>query len=103
MKISFDLDGTLFDQDIGLVLQVIFLNLQEAGHEVGILTGHAAGQRGNDLHKLERMGIKPDFYIGSEKGFPDEQQNARWKAEQIRKYKIDYHFDDSAHLIREAS
>ena len=98
MKYSFDLDGTLYDVK---GIQEIFKTLQHYGHECGILTGHTCRWKDGDLRKLETVySIKPDFFLCTKNG-GTELENAKFKKEMIKKHKIDYHFDDYDHLMRE--
>ncbi len=97
MKFSFDLDGTLYDVS---GIQEIFRKLQYVGHKCGILTGHTCRWKEGDLRKLKALDIDPDFFLCTKDG-GTELENAKFKKEMIEKHKIDYHFDDYDHLMRE--
>lgn len=92
MKISIDLDGTLFAHlDFFRELMVSF---QAHGHKVGILTGHKAEHEGHDLAKLANLGFPvPNFYLGRT---PDYMplNGSTFKRDMIRLHNIDLHFDD---------
>ena len=84
MKISFDLDGTLYRHK---ALQEMFLQLQQQ-NDVGILTGHIDTRQKEDLAKLKEMGIEPDFHIGSPNGFDNEQESSKWKKQMLTNYSM---------------
>lgn len=91
MKISVDLDGTLYAHRE--FFNLVFSLFQSAGHQVGILTGHNDDSQAHDLDKLMHMGIYPDFYLGR----PVEYQplnGSIFKRDMIREHSIDIHFDD---------
>ena len=92
MKISIDLDGTLWHH---MSLFRGFMGLmQAAGHEVGILTGHHEHSQGPDVALMIARGFpEPSFYLG--KTDSDMNQNgAVSKSRLIVEAGIDAHFDD---------
>lgn len=92
LKISIDLDGTLFaHRDFFCELMRLF---QSAGHDVGRLTGHKAEAKEHDLAKLAADGFPaPSFYLGRP---PDYMpfNGSIYKRDMIREHGIDIHFDD---------
>jgi hypothetical protein len=68
--------------------------MQDAGHQVGILTSHKIIHEPADLALLEKRGFpQPDFYIGR----PLDSQGIDYailKSLAIRENRIDIHFDD---------
>lgn len=92
MKISLDLDGTLYHHpDFFRELMRLFL---AAGHEVGILTGHRMDSGDHDIEKLIALGFpRPSFYFGRT---PDYMHlnGAHYKSMIIAREGIDIHFDD---------
>ena len=92
MKISLDLDGTIWHQQE--FFREFMLAMQERGHKVGILTSHKIIHREADLALLEKRGFpQPDFYIGR----PLESHGSSYaelKAVQIKGQRIDLHFED---------
>lgn len=106
MKISFDLDGTLFKYPNELIAFAKFM--QGMGHEVGLLTGHSITHlEANVLPGIRQSGWEPSFYIGRDFEPPpvwDSYEKDRfWKPEQIEKHNIDIHFDDNADIILQAN
>lgn len=91
LKIAIDLDGTAYR--FPELFSEIMRGLQRAGHSVGILTGHSEKDaKFSDLRKLKSLGFPdPDFYHGSQDGDVDPHV---WKPKKVKKYKIDYLFDD---------
>ena len=91
MKISVDLDGTLYAH--AAFFRSLFRLYQAAGHTVGILTGHADYGEEHDRKRLGEMGIVPDFYLGRTADWMP--KNGMWyKLFEIRNSDIDLHFDD---------
>lgn len=98
MKVSYDLDGTLFAYPTELLMFAFML--QKSGHEVGLLTGRAIWDlEKNILPMLAQNKFVPNFYIGRD--FEPEEQdwdqnikNQIWKPKMIKEYNIDIHFDD---------
>lgn len=92
MKISIDLDGTLYaHREFFRVLMELF---QSVGHCVGILTGHSAESEVQDRAKLLAIGCKPDFYLGRTERYTA-LNGAVFKREMIIEHNIDLHFDDN--------
>ena len=91
MKISFDLDGTIYDHQE--FFQELFKVFQEFGHTMGILTGHASTSEEADLRKLEAIQIYPDFYFGRTLDYIP-LNGAHFKSMIIKREGIDIHFDD---------
>ena len=92
MKIAFDIDGSYTENPE--MFDSLAETLQNAGHEVGFLTG-----RGED-RKIETeipVGFEPDFehYLGTD---PDDpvQLRTQAKADTMREEGIDMTFDDEA-------
>lgn len=98
MKITYDLDGTLFAYPNELLSFAFFM--RKRGHQVGILSGHGMWHiRDNILPALEKIGFKPDFYIGrdfepTDPNWDRDIKNQEWKPKMIRENNIDIHFDD---------
>lgn len=91
MKVSIDLDGTLFaHRDFFRELMRLF---QAAGHEVGVLTGHKAESEEHDRKKLTKDGFNPDFYLGRTAGYMP-LNGSIFKRDMIALHNIDIHFDD---------
>jgi hypothetical protein len=92
MKISLDLDGTLYRYPD--FFRMLMIALQSAGHEVGILTGHSQDSEAHDRQKLARMGFPPpDFYFGRTPEYMP-LNGAHRKSDVIRTQGIAMHFDD---------
>jgi hypothetical protein len=91
VKVSIDLDGTLFAHPEFFVL--VGTLLQAAGHQVGILTGHKADAEEHDRKKLAVLGFTPDFYLGRTEAYMP-LNGAHFKSDMIREHNIDIHFDD---------
>lgn len=91
MKISIDLDGTLYFKPE--FFHMFISAMQRNGHRVVILTGHSADSETHDREKLAKMGIFPDFYHGRTIEYMP-FNGAKFKCDTIRKYGIDIHFDD---------
>ena len=98
MKISYDLDGTLFAYPTEL-LNFAWL-MQKCGNEVGILTGRNLEDINNNvLPLLKQHGFTPDFFIGrdfepTETDWDANIKNQVWKPQMIKEHNIDIHFDD---------
>ena len=98
MKITFDLDGTLLKYPNELLSFAFFM--RKAGHQVGILSGHGMWHlRDNVIPALEKVGFKPDFYIGrdfepTESNWDHDIKNQVWKPKMLEQHNIDIHFDD---------
>lgn len=98
MKISFDLDGTLFKYPNELLGFAFFM--QKLGHKVGLLTGHNNKHvEANILPMFKQVGFTPDFYIGrdfepQEPNWDHDIKNQVWKAKMLELHNIDIHFDD---------
>lgn len=92
MKISFDMDGTVWSHMAYFRTMMIAFKAQ--GHEIGILTGHRHTMKDDDIALLVARGFpKPDFWFGREE--PDMPFNgAIMKSRRILSEKIDYHYDD---------
>lgn len=91
MRISIDLDGTLFAHvEFFRELARLF---GAAGHTVIILTGHRAEHEEHDRKKLAALDIYPDQYLGRT---PDYMplNGSIFKRDMIRQHGIDIHFDD---------
>ena len=94
MKISIDLDGTLWAH------MDFFRNFMKAiqlqNHKVGILTGHNLENKQHDIDKMiaNRFPI-PDFYYGKETDQDKATNGAYFKARKIKEENIDIHFDDN--------
>jgi hypothetical protein len=92
LKVSIDLDGTAYEN-------VDFFNglcwaLTHAGHEVGVLTGHAHTSEEKDRERLSQLGYPVmSFYLGRPPEFMH-LNGAHWKSRAIVEYGIDMHFDD---------
>lgn len=91
MKISIDLDGTLYDHP-EFFCEFVRL-FQAAGHQVGILTGHKAEHEQHDRDKLTVLNIHPDFYLGRTPEYMP-LNGSIFKRDMIRQHDIDLHFDD---------
>lgn len=92
MKISIDLDGTLLEKrEFFAEFMRLFI---DAGHEVGILTGHRQDREEKDREKLRELGFpSPSFYFGrTEEYMP--LNGAHYKTMVIEREGIDLHFDD---------
>ena len=106
MKISIDLDGTLWDHME--FFRELMKSMQAAGHRVGILTGHAHDTKERDVDLMLARGFpRPDFYFGRTSTYMP-FNGAKFKSSVILKYGIDVHFDDldygnseTAHLFQE--
>lgn len=92
MKISLDLDGTCLEQqEFFKELMRLFL---EAGHGVGILTGHRQDSENRDREKLAELGFpSPSFYFGRTEDYMH-LNGAHYKSMVIEREGIDIHFDD---------
>ena len=92
MKISIDLDGTLYSH-MGF-FRNLMISMQSHGHKVGILTGHNDKSKNHVYSTLKRLNFPtPDFYLGrTEKYMP--LNGAHYKSDMILEHKIDIHFDD---------
>ena len=90
MKISFDFDGTITKHPA--FFSVLMLGLQDAGFQVGILTGHHHDQEKDDRERLEKHCMYPDFWIG--RAPTTDPHTAEFKAQAIIDNKIDFHIDD---------
>lgn len=94
MKISFDLDGTFFSHPD--LLGSIAVVLKKWGCEVGVLSSR---------NEPEIRGIFKDFPWDFIHGCSDnsfmhsDEDNAKWKSEQVQEQGIDIHFDDLADQI----
>lgn len=93
MKISIDLDGTLWQN------MAFFRNLmttfQAAGHDVGILTGHHMNGKYADIAKLSENGFPlPSFFYGKETDQDMATNGSYFKSRKIKECGIDIHFDD---------
>ena len=92
MKVSIDLDGTLWRyQDF---FRRLMISLQQLNDEVGILTGHKQSDKEKDYDKLFKNGFPyPNFYFGRT---PDYMHlnGAHYKTMIIKREGIDIHFDD---------
>lgn len=92
MKISIDLDGTLWNH-MNLFRTLMKL-MQADGHQVGILTGHQHESAEDDTKLLVANGFPaPDFYFGrlpEDLPFNGAISKSRW----ILREGIDYHYDD---------
>jgi hypothetical protein len=110
MKISFDLDGTLFGIHSDKLVQIYKTSLAN-GDEVGILTGRTPLHRESSIETLKRIGITYwDFWYDAEYMNPSEvalvtmdimtmkpsQREGvhRYKVRMIRETGIDEHYDD---------
>lgn len=91
MKISVDLDGTLYAH--AAFFRALFRLYQAAGHTVGVLTGHADYGEEHDRKKLGDMGIVPDFYLGRTPAYIP-RNGMHFKLDMIADHGIDLHFDD---------
>lgn len=90
MKISIDIDGTLWQhQDL---FRAFSWAMKAAGHEIGICTGQLQESKENNLRAFMRHGFPEfDFFYGR----PDESwAGADHKKKMIAERGIDYHFDD---------
>ena len=97
MKISFDLDGTLFAYPNELISFGLFM--QGRGHKVGILTGHAMKHIEDNILPSLKQYFTPDFYIGRDfepenPRWDADEKNQIWKPQMIKEHNIDIHFDD---------
>lgn len=91
MKISIDLDGTLyFKPDF---FCDFMSQMQRIGHAVGVLTGHKAESQCDDRVKLAAYRFFPDFYLGRTPEYIP-FNGAKFKCDMIRAHGIDIHFDD---------
>jgi len=118
MKVSFDLDGTLFGV-FGPYLINVYDDYVAKGYEVGILTGRCMFNPVDMVQaEVKRIGIKKwDFWYdatmmsGLEKTLvqgnilelPPEQRISvhMFKNRMIRDTKINLHFDDEARFMRQ--
>lgn len=91
MKISVDLDGTLYAH--AAFFRAMFLAYQPAGHQVGVLTGHSAESEEHDRLKLSEMGFMPSFYLGRTPAYIP-RNGMYFKLDMIAEHGIDLHFDD---------
>lgn len=92
MKISIDLDGTLYSHMT--FFKLLWLALKQHGHEVGILTGHSLESQATDRKIITDLGFpEPDFYLGrTPEHIPF--NGAIFKIEMIKQHNIDMHYDD---------
>ena len=91
MKISLDLDGTLWHHQA--FFRSFMRAMQEQGHKVGILTSHKVIHRDADLALLEKRGFpEPDFYIG--RPLDGGVDYMALKSVAIQNHGIDIHFED---------
>lgn len=95
MKISIDYDGTLWSHMN--FFRHFMRAMQEAGHQVGMLTGHKDqnGNRERDIKLMVDRGFpKPDFWFGrTEEYWP--LNGSIYKSMVILREGIDVHFDDA--------
>lgn len=92
MKISIDLDGTLYSRMA--FFRELMLAMQSRGHKVGILTGHGQDSEAHDVRRLMEAGFpKPDFYFGRTPEYMP-LNGAHYKSMVIRREGITLHFDD---------
>lgn len=91
MKISIDLDGTLYAHPV--FFRELMSLFQAAGHQVGILTGHKAESESHDRKKLLADGFSPDFYLGRTPAYMP-LNGSVFKRNMIVAHNIDIHFDD---------
>ena len=93
MKVSIDLDGTLW-QHMGF-FRALMQSMQSQGHRVGILTGHDDRIREQDVALMVARGFpRPDFYFGKQTLADLESNGSHFKARIIQQEAIDIHFDD---------
>ncbi len=104
MKIAVDYDGTIMYHAV--TYAKIIKAFQDAGHEVGILTGRDPDTKDEDIARLEQYGIVPDFFINASEWMVDRLPMARdvvncyFKAMICHSHDIDILFDDAEPLIR---
>jgi hydroxymethylpyrimidine pyrophosphatase-like HAD family hydrolase len=92
MKISIDMDGTLWSHMA--FFRGFMRAMQSQGHEVGILTGHVAAAKEHDVQLMVARGFPvPNFYIGKV-GDEVNYNGAISKSKAILSNQIDMHFDD---------
>jgi hypothetical protein len=92
VKISFDLDGVLYEKPDFYIS--LCMALKAGGAELGVLTGHTHESGERTLDKLEQMGYpRFDFFFGRR---PEDIpfNGAVRKSQVIRDEGIDLHFDD---------
>ena len=109
MKVSFDLDGTLFGVNYRRLVQ-IYNSLHDTGAEIGILTGRTPAMRASSMSILNQIGIQGwNFwydaeYMNAEEASlipvrtyvaPDEREGIhRFKVRMIEEKEISRHYDD---------
>lgn len=103
MKVSFDLDDTAWKYRRPFA--ALACALKEAGHQVGMLTGHGDRARESDLRLWEERGfpVPADFLLNADDclraKIPWHNTPQRtWKLELARQEGIDMHFDDFGNL-----
>lgn len=97
MRISFDLDGTLYAHP--KAFNTLYVALTQAGHTVGLLTGHNSADREEDVARLTGLGFGPwDFfeYTNTANNVP---ATIAAKIQYLIDHAIDIHFDDMAEPI----
>jgi hypothetical protein len=91
MKISIDLDGTLWHRQA--FFRLFMRAMQKDGHQVGILTSHKVIHEHADRALMRERGFPaPDFYIGRPLDWRGDL--ACFKAGAILGNNISLHFDD---------
>jgi hypothetical protein len=91
LRIALDLDGTLWQYKT--FFRELAWALTKAGHEVGILTGHAGGKEA-DLHQLELQGFPPPAFFINGDGRDVEGDHKTWKQVRAKANGVDVLFDD---------
>ena len=91
MKISVDIDGTLYAHKA--FFRELFRLCGSAGHSIGILTGHSAECEQKDRAELAAMGFTVDFYLGRTAEYMS-RNGMHFKRDMILAHGIDLHFDD---------
>ncbi len=92
MRISFDLDGVLYEKPE--IYKVLCRALKNGGAMIGILSGHKHSSKDKVFKRLDDLGYPNfDFYFGRR---PEDMHlnGAVRKSQVIRDEKIDIHFDD---------
>lgn len=93
MKISLDLDGTVWSKMA--FFRELMIAFQQRGNEVGILTGHSDDMKAKDIELLMARGFPcPSFYFGRTHEFMH-LNGAHFKSMVIEREGIDLHFDDN--------
>lgn len=98
MKVSFDLDGTVYASPN--VFRALQHALKAAGHDVGLLTGHGPAEQPTDLARLTSLGFGPWDFLGYTDTVNRVQATILAKVQYLIDHAIDLHFDDVAEPIQ---